>query len=159
MRAFLILLLGLSLGACSIVYKLPTRQGNVIEQKQLDQLKIGMTREQVKFLLGSPIAVSPFSDARWDYLGYYKPPRGNAASRVVSIWFADGKVSQMEGQQALANADASVGALNPQEVIDKKNKEKNEDERAKEDAELHGGVFAPDPQKPDSPEASQVPNP
>lgn len=158
MRAFLILLVGLALGGCGIVYKLPTRQGNVIEQKQLDKLEMGMTRDQVRFLLGTPIAVSPFRDDRWDYMGYYKPPRGNAASRIISIYFADGKVSKMDGVKG-ANPDANIGALDAQEVISQKAKEKNEDERAKGDAELHGGVFAPEPNKPDSPEASQVPNP
>ena len=160
MRVLLIALLGLCLGACNLVYKLPTRQGNVIEQKQLDKLELGMTREQVRFLLGTPIAVSPFRDDRWDYLGYYKSPRGKASNRVVSIHFVDGKVSQMDGIKATtANAD-SLESPDAQTVIDQEKKAKSEDERAKGDSELQGGgVFAPEPGKPDATDASQLPNP
>jgi outer membrane protein assembly factor BamE len=63
MRPILLSILVLSLSACSIVYKLPTRQGNVIEQKQLDQLQLGMSKDQVKFLLGTPIASDPSAAA------------------------------------------------------------------------------------------------
>ena len=84
MRSILISLLVLGLSGCSIIYKLPTRQGNVIEQKQLDQLQVGMTREQVKFLMGTPIASDPFRGERWDYFGYYKSPRGQVSTRTVT---------------------------------------------------------------------------
>lgn len=64
-----------SLTGCQLVYKLPTRQGNFIEQDKLDQLEVGMTPEQVRFLLGTPIAADPYDSNRWDYLGYYRAPR------------------------------------------------------------------------------------
>ena len=87
MRAVVAVFLLLSLSACELVYKLPTRQGNVIEQKDLDQLKIGMTRNQVRYVLGSPIAATSLRDDRWEYFGYYKPPRGKAVTRTVSLYF------------------------------------------------------------------------
>lgn len=158
MRLLLIVLLGLSLGACQIIYKLPTRQGNVIDQKQLDQLQVGMTREQVKFLLGTPLAASPFTDDRWDYLGYYKSPRGQTSSRVVSIYFATGKVVKMDGLK-LAGNDAGIESPDLKTVINQEKKEKLEDDRAQGDEELRGGIFAPDPTSPSAPDASQVPNP
>ena len=157
MRVFLIALLGLCIGACQLVYKLPTRQGNVIEQKQLDKLEPGMTREQVRFLLGTPIAASPFRDDRWDYLGYYKSPRGQASNRVISIHFVDGKVSHMVGIKA-AGATDSLESPDAQTVINQEKKAKSEDERAKGDDALQG-VFSPDPTRPGTPEASQLPNP
>src|SRR3546814_3682597 len=76
MRFLLLMSAALALSACSIIYKLPTRQGNVIEQKQLDQLKLGMTHEQVHYLIGTPIAASAFRPNCWAYVGYYKSPRG-----------------------------------------------------------------------------------
>jgi outer membrane protein assembly factor BamE len=86
------------LAGCQIIYKLPTRQGNVIEQKQLDQLTPGLTREQVLYLMGTPLAASPFRDDRWDYVGYYKSPRGRESKRVVTLWFdEDGTVARMQG--------------------------------------------------------------
>lgn len=50
------------------VYVADVQQGNVIEKKELDQLKTGMTKKQVKFLLGTPIVRDPFHHDRWDYV-------------------------------------------------------------------------------------------
>ena len=52
-------------GGC--VYVADVQQGNVIDKKELDQLKTGMTKKQVKFLLGAPIIQDPFHQDRWDY--------------------------------------------------------------------------------------------
>ena len=104
MRAIFLSLLLLGLAGCSIVYKLPTRQGNVIDQKQFDLLKVGQTREQVKFLLGTPIATSPFRNDRWDYYGYYKDPRGKVSTRTISLFFDGDKLGRMEGVQLASTA-------------------------------------------------------
>ncbi len=56
----------LTLTAC--VYVADVQQGNVIDKKELDQLKTGMTKKQVKFLLGTPIIQDPFHQDRWDYV-------------------------------------------------------------------------------------------
>ncbi len=111
-RIFFLAVLSLgvfSLSGCAIVYKLPTRQGNVIDQKQLDQLKIGMTREQVHFLLGTPVASSSFQPDRWDYFGYYKPPRGDATSRTISLYFDGDKLARVEGLQLASTQSLILG--------------------------------------------------
>ena len=97
MRAALCLIVAVGLGGCNIVYKLPTRQGNVLEQSKLDQVEVGMTREQVQFLLGTPLAASPFTDDRWDYLGYYRSPRGSTARRLVTLHFDGNELVSAEG--------------------------------------------------------------
>ena len=102
------LCLALSLPACGLVYKLPTRQGNVIEQKQLDQLKTGMTRDQVRFLMGTPLAASPFREDRWDYVGYYKTPRGQVFTRTVSLYFEGDKLARTEGTEPTASGDKTA---------------------------------------------------
>lgn len=131
MRFLLIAFVGLSLTACNLVFKLPTRQGNVIEQKQLDQLKVGMTREQVTYLMGTPIAASPFRTDRWDYIGYYKSPRGQLSNRTVTIYFENELVSRLEGSEA----PATVGSGSPKTpdaaaIFKQQKKERNEDERS-----------------------------
>ncbi|WP_293372986.1 outer membrane protein assembly factor BamE [Nevskia sp.] len=108
-RSILVSLLALSLSGCFFVYKLPTRQGNVIDQKQFDLLKVGQTREQVKFLLGTPIATSPFRNDRWDYYGYYKDPRGKVSTRTISLYFDGDKLDRMDGVQ-IANAKKPAAA-------------------------------------------------
>jgi outer membrane protein assembly factor BamE len=104
MRILLLGLLALSLSACSLLYRLPTRQGNVIDQRDLAKLQVGMTREQVKYVMGTPVAGNPFRDDRWDYFGYYKSPRGDVVSRTVSLYFDEGnRLSKMDGiEQAAA---------------------------------------------------------
>lgn len=102
MRPFLIALSVLALAGCSFVYRLPTRQGNLIEQKQFDQLKVGQTREQVHYLLGTPIASSAFTTNRWTYFGYYKDPRGNVAARTINLYFDGDKLARTEGVEVAA---------------------------------------------------------
>lgn len=128
MRSLLLSLLVLGLSGCSIIYKLPTRQGNVVEQKQLDQLQVGMSRDQVKFLLGTPIATSPFRTDRWDYFGYYKSPRGQVSTRTVSLYFDDNKLARMDGAQ-LATAD--VGTPDVDTLAKEVQKDENEKSRNK----------------------------
>jgi len=57
-----------SLVTTACVYVADVQQGNVIDKKELDQLKTGMTKKQVKFLLGSPIIQDSFHKNRWDYV-------------------------------------------------------------------------------------------
>ncbi len=161
MRSILILSAVLALSACAtvndttkkvvdkVVYKLPTRQGNVIDQKQLDQLKIGMTRDQVKFLLGTAVATGPFADERWDYIGYYKSPHGEVSQRTVTLYFADSKLSKMSGVEDEGN-DKGMTPPTAKSVIDQQKKEKLEDSRAQTERIMDSGVptSTPDNQKP-----------
>lgn len=146
MRFLLLVSTALALSACSIIYKLPTRQGNVIEQKQLDQLKLGMTHEQVHYLMGTPIAASAFRPDRWDYVGYYKAPRGEVTERVVSLYFTNDVLARMDGitpkgeTKAIDNSD--VGAV----LADEK---KNAKAAARADSPRPSGVvLTPQNQQP-----------
>ncbi|NGY06288.1 outer membrane protein assembly factor BamE [Solimonas terrae] len=141
MRFLLLVSAALALSACSIIYKLPTRQGNVIEQKQLDQLKLGMTHEQVHYVMGTPIAASAFRPDRWDYVGYYKSPRGEVTERVVSLYFTDDALARMDGiaaqgtTKAIDNPDVST-------VLADEKKDANDESRA-ESAHPSGVVLTP----------------
>lgn len=144
MRALFLIVLALGLAGCQLIYKLPTRQGNVIEQKQLDQLKLDMTREQVRFLLGTPIASSAFREERWDYVGYYKSPRGKTASRVVSLYFTGDKLSHMDGIKDDVQATGKQSSLvNPdvKTVLREGEKDATEDSRAESEAGRESGVI------------------
>ena len=52
-------------------YKIDVQQGNYVTQDMVEKLKPGMTRSQVKFLLGTPLVVDPFRNDRWDYVYLY----------------------------------------------------------------------------------------
>ncbi len=90
-------------GGC--VYQANLSQGNLLKQEDLDQVEVGMTRRQVRFLLGTPMIDDPFHDGRWDYVYYLKLGRDDAIfKRWISIYFEDEKVSEIvDGQQLNPN--------------------------------------------------------
>jgi len=136
MRFISILLIGLALSGCQLIYKLPTRQGNVLEQKDVVKLKTGMTREQVSYVLGTPVATSPFTHDRWDYVSYYKPPRGEPIIRQVHVYFDGDKVVKLDGVDAF-KPDAST-TPDVDTIIKEEKKNKTEDER--NEGPSHSGV-------------------
>ena len=85
------------------IYRASISQGNLIKQEDLDQVEIGMTENQVRFLLGTPMIDDPFSRHRWDYVYYLRVGRNDAVyKRWVSVFFVDEKVSEIRKDQELA---------------------------------------------------------
>ena len=104
MRKFTVLALILtSLALASgCVYRANISQGNLVDQKDLDQVTVGMTRKQVRFLLGTPMIDDPFHADRWDYVYYLKVGRKDATfKRWVSIVFEGNNVSEIRKDQSL----------------------------------------------------------
>lgn len=82
---------------CGCVYRIPIQQGNFLEKKDLDQIDVGMTRSQVRYLLGTPMVADSFNDQRWDYIYYLKTNRLRDPKRRQFIVYFDGdKVARME---------------------------------------------------------------
>lgn len=150
MRLFLVAVTAVLLSGCSIIYKLPTRQGNVIEQKQLDQLKTGMTREQVHYLLGTPVATSNLQPDRWDYLGYYRSPRGEITQRLVSVYFEGDRLARTEGAAANNDNDSAIADPDMKNVLEAQKKATKEEARDKTDRQTEAVLTpsTPDSQKP-----------
>lgn len=83
------------LAAC--VYRLDTQQGNLLDTEQVQQVEVGMTRSQVRFLLGTPMIADPFQQARWDYVYFFRSGRtGKTLRRHVVVWFDGDTVSRIE---------------------------------------------------------------
>ncbi len=70
-------------------YRPDVQQGNVITNDMVEQLRPGMTRDQVKFMLGTPLLTDAFHPDRWDYLYYLNPRSGAPQRRNLSIVFKD----------------------------------------------------------------------
>ena len=88
-------LLAGALSAC--VYRMNIQQGNYLEGKTVDQLQVGMTRSQVRYLLGTPMVPTVFDKDRWDYVYYFKHGRlRKPEERHVIVYFAQDKVSRFE---------------------------------------------------------------
>lgn len=78
-------------------YRPDIQQGNFISQEMLDQLKAGMTRDQVKFVLGTPMLSDIFHENRWDYPFYLARGNGELTSSRVTVYFKDDKVDHWDG--------------------------------------------------------------
>src|SRR3546814_3555106 len=68
-------------------YRPDVQQGNWITAEQVAQLQQGMTREQVRFILGTPTLQDIFRTNRWDYPYYNKPGYGEEEKRQFTVWF------------------------------------------------------------------------
>jgi outer membrane protein assembly factor BamE len=107
------------LSACSSVprlvheYRIDIQQGNVLTQEMVAQLKPGMTKDQVRFVLGTPVLMDMFHGNRWDYVyRYQKGSTGEVEMRKFSTFFdADSKLTRVTGD--VTAADASDLAAEP----------------------------------------------
>ncbi len=83
--------------ASGCIYRMPVQQGNFLEEKELKQVQIGMTRTQVRYLLGTPMVADPFQNSRWDYVFTLKQGSiSKAQRRHFVVHFADDKVVKLE---------------------------------------------------------------
>jgi outer membrane protein assembly factor BamE len=92
--AVALLWLGLAQGC---VYRMPIQQGNFLEPRSVDKLELGMTRSQVRYLLGTPMVPATFDTDRWDYVYYLKRGRVHGpVHRRLTVFFAGDKVAKVE---------------------------------------------------------------
>lgn len=98
--AYLILVAGLLHGCSWNLFSAHTpdiQQGNALDEARIEQLRIGMTQRQVRFLLGEPVHRNPFRGERsWDYVFYFQPGRGSGEQRRLSVIFEDGRVKEIK---------------------------------------------------------------
>lgn len=78
-------------------YRISIQQGNFVSQEMVSQLKEGMTREQVRFLLGTALLTDMFHEDRWDYPFRMIKPNGEVISSRLAIFFKDNTVAKFEG--------------------------------------------------------------
>ncbi len=78
-------------------YRIDIRQGNHITQEMVTQLKPGMTRDQVRFILGTPLVADIFHAERWDYIYSFKPGRGEMQLRRFAVFFDGNKLARVAG--------------------------------------------------------------
>jgi outer membrane protein assembly factor BamE len=77
-------------------YRPDVTQGNVVTKEMAEQVRPGMTREQVRFMLGTPLLTSNFHLARWDYVYYLKRGEGDETQfRRMTIWFEENRVARI----------------------------------------------------------------
>ena len=80
-------------------YRPDIQQGNWITTEQVAQLQQGMTREQVRFILGTPTLQDIFRSNRWDYPYFHKPGYGKEEERKFTVWFEGDSLVRWEGDE------------------------------------------------------------
>ncbi len=79
------------------VYRIDIQQGNLLEEEAIEQVEVGMTESQVRFLLGTPMVADTFHQDRWDYMYYFRKGRARKAEkRWFIVHFTEDKVSRLE---------------------------------------------------------------
>lgn len=90
-----------ALSGCSmldkLVYKIDIPQGNYIEQKEVNQLRIGMSPAQVKYVMGPPMLVDLFTPHTWYYIYHYQVGNGKLTQKKLVITFKDNKLTSLSG--------------------------------------------------------------
>jgi outer membrane protein assembly factor BamE len=98
------LLAGLTMTSCSMilnnlpgVYTVDVQQGNIVDQSMVDQLRPGMNKRQVLYIMGSPMLKDVFHENHWEYL-YSNQPGGEARQQKrITLYFEDDKVVGLQG--------------------------------------------------------------
>lgn len=96
-------------GATACVYHMPIQQGNYPDAAALTQVRSGMTRAQVRYLLGTPIVPGAFDNDRWDYDYYLKAGNGVKARRArATVYFRNDLVDRIDSDVKPAPAEPAV---------------------------------------------------
>ena len=100
------------IGSCAYVpripgvtpYRIDIQQGNFISQEMVAQLKPGMSKEQVRLALGTPLLTDIFHADRWDYVYWREKPGAKREQRKLTVFFEDGKLTRLDGDGVAAGA-------------------------------------------------------
>ena len=101
------------------VYKISIPQGNIITQEMVDQLRPGMSKRQVIFVMGTPLVRDPNHQDRWDYIYSFQPGGGERGQEKITVFFIDDQLVRFEGDfvpTAIAEATAEAASQSDEEV-------------------------------------------
>ena len=86
-----------------LLYKIDIQQGNVVDQEMLDQLKPGMDKKQVKFIMGTPVLIDPFHNERWEYIYSFQEGGTVREQRHITLHFENDKLAYISGDIEISN--------------------------------------------------------
>ena len=107
---------------CSVVdklrpYRIDVRQGNYVTQEMVSHLRKGMTREQVRFALGTPLLDDIIHANRWDYVYRFTEGHGEAEQRKLTLHFENDQLVRVEGDVVAASDNAGAAGAAPQQRV------------------------------------------
>ena len=96
---------------CIKPYRMDIQQGNLITEKEVTQLKRGMSKREVRYVMGTPLVVDPFHSDRWDYFYSFLGNRDrNPQRRRVTVVFIEDRLDHIEGDVVAATGDDLAAA-------------------------------------------------
>jgi outer membrane protein assembly factor BamE len=107
-------------------YRPDIQQGNFVSKEMLAQLQVGQTREQVKFILGTPLMADIFHADRWDYPFYLARGDGELTTARVTIFFKDDKLARFDGGNLPTEREYIDRIAGPSATTDNLGPRKNE---------------------------------
>ena len=90
-------------------YRMDIQQGNYVSQDMVAKLKRGMTKDQVRYVLGTPLVTDIFHDKRWDYIYYHDLPNGKREERKLTVYFDNGRLDRVTGDVVPAGEAGAAG--------------------------------------------------
>jgi outer membrane protein assembly factor BamE len=82
-----------TLSACASwlpdAHRIDLQQGNTIKLEQLESIEVGMTKSEVRKIMGSPMLSDPFHNQRWDYIYRFIPNKGFERKSLLTLYFED----------------------------------------------------------------------
>jgi len=96
-----LLIIGLTLvfiSGCNILYRQPVYQGTLLDKKNVDLLKEGMTQQEVFQLVGTPPIADPFHQSRWDFTATQRHRFSDMQVKTMTLYFENGNLVKWEGE-------------------------------------------------------------
>lgn len=123
MRLLVTLLAAICLSACGFVgfpgvYKIDVEQGNIVTAEMVDQLKPGMSRRQVRFILGTPLVEDPFNPDRWDYPYVKRNGMDVLNESRLTVYFDGDTLVRYDGDVEVDHAASEAVPDRPEAEID-----------------------------------------
>lgn len=120
-----VVLVALLTAGCGVVYRQPIYQGNLLEKAAVDQLQVGMDKQQVVLLLGTPSVADPYHQDRWDYTATQRVGRvAKTETKNLTLWFEGDRLARWDGdyfpEQDETLAREAVNQFGPNLAKDKK---------------------------------------
>ena len=113
-----------TLSACGskllTVHKIDVQQGNALDAEMVSKLQLGMTKEQVQYVLGSPLINDAFHPERWDYIFLYTPGYGEQERRQLTVIFDRDEVIEIAKDNIVEGDTAGIDRSEEDSVAEEK---------------------------------------
>ena len=82
------------------VYRINVEQGNVVTEEMVEQLRPGLNRRQVRYIMGTPLIEDSFHEDRWDYRYLLRNGNELLSETQLTLWFEGDELVLVEGPDA-----------------------------------------------------------